>query len=72
MWSYNIPEFQGNQHDQNQRNFQEKIMGKKDLIKEVKCPRCGGKALGNYKNNPHLAKCPECHKQSKPDIFTYK
>jgi len=47
-------------------------MGKKDLIKEVKCPRCGGKALGNYKNNPHLAKCPECHKQSKPDIFTYK
>ena len=37
----------------------------------VTCPNCGQQALGNYKNNPHLAKCPNCHKVGKPDLFTY-
>ena len=38
---------------------------------QIRCPKCGQMALGNYKHNPHLAKCPTCHAAGKPDIFTY-
>lgn len=26
----------------------------------IKCPRCGERALGNYKGSPRLGKCTVC------------